>query len=950
MRKLVFLFIFSLLWGCAGTRSEKPPIKSGWVEKTLSTMSVEQKIGQMMAPAFRPVFYNDDNSSFKRLVKLVKQYHIGGAMFYRGNPYAVARDVQRLQDVADLPLLIMADFEWGISMRINEGTGFLQNMGVGATGSEAYAYEMGKITAQEGRAFGVHVAYAPVMDVNNNPDNIIINTRSYGEDPQLVGRLGTSFIRGLQEHGLYATMKHFPGHGDTDVDSHLGLPTITASAERIRNVELPPFKAAVEAGVKCVMVAHITYSAFPQMEGRPATLDPFFIKNVLRGEMGFDGLVFSDAMDMGGITKNYWGGEAAVLAINAGVDMVLIPPDFEQTYKFVVQAVQDGRISMETIDAAVRRILQAKFEQGLYQKPSIDLDNIEKIVANPVHLQKANEIADAAMTLLRDEKNVLPLATEKLDSVLVVTVTDRENSGYGASLNREVQRRVPFVKTALVDPRSTPEEIAKIITYADSVDAVITGVFVTWGSYKGSATLPDTTTKLLTKFFNLEKPMAVVSFGSPYILRSIPEVPTYLCAYGTNSLATHAAMRAVFGEISITGKLPVSIPGFYNIGDGLKIPARKMELVKDINDDILKDAYDVLEKAIADSVFPGAQIAVLHDDKLIASRGFGHQFYDPNSAKVDTKTIYDLASVTKVIATTTVSMMLWEKGRLQLDIPIKSYLPKFHGGLKDSVTFRHLLTHSSGAHWWVDLWNKTKNKAEALDYIYQLPLDFTPGDSMIYSDLGLIMGGEILQTISGKRIDELSKEMLYNPLGMRNTMYNPPKSLLPRIAPTEIGGSMNRGLIHGDVHDENTFFFSGVSSHAGLFSTAEDLAKQAQMLLNGGVYQHRRYMWPSTIKYWTSRQHMPEWSSRALGWDTPSEHGSLAGDYFSKGSFGHTGFTGTSIWIDPNRKIAIILLTNRVHPTRKRGGIREVRRAFYNATMKALLNKMGEEVEDVPKK
>jgi len=338
----------------------------------------------------------------------------------------------------------------------------------------------------------------------------------------------------------------------------------------------------------------------------------------------------------------------------------------------------------------------------------------------------------------------------------------------------------------------------------DSAQAVIVGAFVKWGSYKGSVTLPDTTAKLLTQFFEIDKPMAVISFGSPYVLRQVPNVPSYLCAYGTKPLAVRAATRAIFGEIPLTAKLPVSIPGFHKIGDGLDRSARTMELVKKIDDKDLQDAYAVLNQAIADSIFPGAQVAVVRNGNLIASRGFGRQAYDPASTEIDTKTIYDLASVTKVAATTVCAMKLWERKKLLLDVPVKSYLPKFKGGEKDSVTLRHLFTHSSGAHWWVDLWNKADNKEEALDYIYELPLDYTPGDSMIYSDLGLILIGEILETITGKRIDMLADDLIYKPLGLKNTMFNPPQALLPRISPTEIGGSMNRDLIHGDVHDENT--------------------------------------------------------------------------------------------------------------------------------------------------
>jgi CubicO group peptidase (beta-lactamase class C family) len=473
---------------------------------------------------------------------------------------------------------------------------------------------------------------------------------------------------------------------------------------------------------------------------------------------------------------------------------------------------------------------------------------------------------------------------------------------------------------------------------------------VRWGSFRGTVSLPDTTAKFLNQLLKKDKPMAVIAFGSPYLLRQIPEAPSYLCAYQTDPPAVSAAIRALFGEIPLAAKLPVSIPGLYNIGDGIDKPAYEMELVKNIDDGILSDAYNVLETAIADSVFPGAQIAIVRNDTLIASRSFGRQTYDLDSPAITPATIYDLASVTKVAATTVTAMQLWENDKIKLDIPVKSYLPEFTGSAKDSVTMRHLLTHSAGAHWWVDLWNKAQNKEEALNYIYQLPLDYTPGDSMIYSDLGLILIGQILETVTGKPVDRLAAEMIYKPMGMDNTMFNPPKDLLSRIAPTEIGGSMNRGLIHGDVHDENAFFFNGVAPHAGLFSTAEDFAALAQMLLNGGIYKHHRFFSPHTIKYWTSRQNIPEGSERALGWDTPSDHGSSAGDSFSGGSFGHLGFTGTSLWIDPNRKIAIILLTNRVYPTRERGGMYEVRRNFYNRAMRALLKDMGEDVEDVAKK
>ena len=442
MIKYISIFTAILLLGCAGTAQKK---KSNWVDEKLAGMTIEQKIGQMMGISFVPRFLNHDNLQYLRLVKLVNDYHIGGVMFFKGMPYEVARSIERLQAETEIPLLVMADTEWGLSMRVEQSTDFLQNMAIGATDSEEYAYEIGKITANEAKAIGVHFGYAPVMDVNNNPDNIIINTRSYSEDPKQVARLGAAFIRGMQEHGVFATAKHFPGHGDTNIDSHLNLPTVTASKNRIQNIELRPFQAAVDAGVKAVMVAHITYSAFPQMEGRPATLDAFFIQDVLRKKMGFKGLVFTDAMDMGGVTENYWSGEAAVLAINAGVDMVLLTPNFESTFRFIVKAVKGGRIPMQRIDEAVKRILQAKLELGLNKKPVLDIEKLEAVLAKPEFLRKSEEIANASMTLLRDNKNVLPFQAENIDSVLVVTITDEEGRAYrGSPLNREVEKRIPM--------------------------------------------------------------------------------------------------------------------------------------------------------------------------------------------------------------------------------------------------------------------------------------------------------------------------------------------------------------------------------------------------------------------------------------------------------------------------------------------------------------------------
>ena len=435
MIKIIYLLATLSMFGCASMSARSG---ESWVRYHLKNMTLKEKIGQIMVPAYAPRFYNEENHQFKRLLKLVREYKVGGVMLWRGNAYSVARSIDRLQAAAALPLLVLADMEWGLPQRVDGSTRFLENMATGATGNEEYAYEIGRITADEAKAIGIHIGLAPVMDVNSNPDNIIINTRSFGEDPALVSKMGTAFIRGLQAGGIYATAKHFPGHGDTDIDPHMFLPSITASMDRIRSFELPPFKAAVEAGVKCVMVAHITFSQVKQMGGRPSTLDPYFIKDILRKEMGFDGLVITDAMNMGSIINNYWSGEAAVMAINSGSDIVLLSPNFETTFEFVLNAAIEGRIEMGRIDEAVGRILRAKADHGLERKPVFNFANLERVMSKTKSAIKAEEISNSAMTLVRDDKNVFPFEAEKEDYLLFAGRLSPEK---GPDVSIEVARR-----------------------------------------------------------------------------------------------------------------------------------------------------------------------------------------------------------------------------------------------------------------------------------------------------------------------------------------------------------------------------------------------------------------------------------------------------------------------------------------------------------------------------
>ena len=431
-----------------------------------------------------------------------------------------------------------------------------------------------------------------------------------------------------------------------------------------------------------------------------------------------------------------------------------------------------------------------------------------------------------------------------------------------------------------------------------------------------------------------------MAFGSPYLLRQAPQIPVYLAAYGGIESAQRAAVGALFGEFDIAGQLPVTLPGLFPYGHGLKIAQRTMSLrpaaaeTAGFKPGTFAEVDTTVESFIERKAFPGAVVAVGRDGALVHLKAYGKRTYDPSAPAMTLDTLFDLASLTKVIVTTTMAMMMVDEGRLDLDRPVREYFPKFTGGGKDKVTVRHLLTHSSGVDWWAPLYKDAHSLPEYLNRIIPMELKYEPGTKSVYTDLGVLMLGDILERVSGSDLDTFAKTRLFEPMKMRDTGYRPPESLKARIAPTEIDNEWRKRLVWGEVHDENAAGLGGVAPHAGLFGAAEDLARFATMLLNGGVFENRRYISPSTVAQFTARANVPD-SSRALGWDTPSANSS-AGTLMSKAAFGHTGFTGTSMWMDPETKTFVVILTNRVHPTRENNQIREARPAIADAVMRGL--------------
>src|SRR5467141_1460442 len=946
----------------AKSRPKKlPPAANAWVEATLRKMSVDEKIGQLLFATYHGSLTATDTAAYQQMMHDVTDLHVGGFInITHGSPLGIVKSQayptavlnNQLQSKSKLPLLIGADFERGTAMRLDEGTSFPTAMALAAGGDSKDAYTMGKITALESRAVGVQWIYAPDADVNNNPGNPIINTRSFGEDPARVGEFVSAFVRGVEENGGLATAKHFPGHGDTAADSHIDLPVIRADRARLNTLELVPFRAAISSGVGSIMTGHLNVPALEPDPNTPATLSSRVLTDLLRGQLGFQGLVVTDAMDMGGITVRYAPGDAAVCAFLAGADALLMPPVPDAAYEALLAAAHSRQISKERLDASVRRILEAKARLGLQKNRLVDVAALNEKFGRMAWQAESQEISDRGITLLRDTAQRLPLYGTKPARALLVCLYADPEPYPGEDLERELRRRFDSVATLRADTTFAKAENLKL-PGPDSYDVAILALFVRVSDRKGDVDVPADQFPLIQQIYKMGKPVISVGLGSPYLIERFPQAETWLSAFGISDVAQISVARALFGEIPIRGRLPVTIPGVdLKAGYGMQVPANPMTLQPmDVRGEaLLKPAFEVVQKAIGDRAFPGAALAVGYRGKL-SVHAFGNLKYDAKSPTVNPDTMYDIASLTKVVVTTTLVEKLVEgdfPSPLNLDAPIERYLPEWSKGpqqeWRHKVTVRNLMTHTSGLPPFKEYWRTSTSKQETLGRIFAEPLEYEPGTKVSYSDLGIILMAEIIQRLTGKPLNVLANENIFGPLGMKHSMYNPPKAIWPEIAPTEFDSQLRHRLVQGEVHDENAFAIGGVSGHAGVFSTAGDLAVFCQMLLNGGVYAHQRILKRATIVEFTVPQPLAQ-NARTLGWVVPTE-GSSSGHYFSSHSYGHTGFTGTTIWIDPDRQLFVVLLTNRVHPTRENHKIAEVRPAVHDAVMKAL----GLAVEAAPAK
>ena len=948
-----------LLMTLSASAQKKPAAKSGpirrrsgWAGRTLAHMTLGEKIGQMLMIYYFGRFTSSESPDYRETLREIDHRHVGGLILgttggplgiRRSQVYPTAVTLNEFQRRAKVPLLVGADFETGTAMRLEEGTSFPAAMAIAATADPRLAYQEGKIVAREARAAGLQWIFAPVADVNDNPLNPIINTRSFGEDPASVSAYVENFIRGVQDNGAMAAAKHFPGHGDVSVDSHLALPTVPGDGTELESIELVPFRAAIAAGVDSIMIGHLDVPAFEPDGNVPATLSYPIMTGLLRDQLGFQGLIITDAMDMGGVTTLYPPGEAAVRAVEGGADVLLMPPVPDAAREALKRAVRTARIPEQRIDESVRRILEAKERLGLVQDRYVNVSRLNGKFALPEYKNESQDTADRGVTLLRNSDNIVPLEATKPMRVLLVCISADPDPYPGATLESAIAWRVDSLTALRADTKHFPVRDLKLPP-PDTYDAAIAALFVRVADRKGNVAFPDDQRNFVNQMLATGKPTVILAFGSPYLISRFPKAKTWIGEFSANDVSQTAAARALFGQVPFVGQIPVTVPDVVQRGDGLQLAANPMTLqpAPPSMSDRLKPVYDLLDRAVASNAFPGGVLAVGSHDQ-VAIHPFGKLSRGAKWPKVDAHTLYDIASITKVVVTTTTAELLWQQGRLDLDAPVSRYLPTFldaaksdpHPAWRSRVTVRNLMLHDAGLPATVQFFRHTKGSHAIIARALATPVEYEPGTQAVYSDLSMILLGEIEHRLTGQTLDLFAKQNILGPLGMTHSMFNPPRKRRTNMAPTEDDKTFRKRLVWGEVHDENAWAMGGVAGHAGLFSTAGDLSIFAQTMLNGGIYAHTRILDRATIAKFTRRDEIGN-SARALGWDVVLQPDSSAGKYFSREAYGHLGFTGTSLWIDPPKDLFVILLSNRVNPARANEQIREVRPALHNAICEAL--------------
>ncbi len=943
-----------------------------WVDSVLTKLTPEERIGQLFMIRS---YANADPSYYREIEAQIKKYNIGGICFFKGAPTAQAILTNRYQQLSKTPLFISIDGEWGLGMRLDSILSFPRQMVLGAIQNDSLIYQMGLEIGRQMKRIGVNINFAPVVDINNNPKNPVINNRSFGENRFKVATMSYAYMRGLQDMGIIAVAKHFPGHGDTEVDSHYILPTIHHDIKTIKEIDLYPFKQLISEGIAGIMVAHLRVPALDSLPNSISTLSKPIVTDLLKGELKFKGLVFTDAMEMKGLADNADSKMVEVKAILAGNDVLLLPVDIGRAVQNIREAIEKGLISQSVIDERCRKILIYKYKVGLAQLKPVVLKNLLNDLSSITATELNQELIQSSVTIAKNLNNLIPLKTDSL-RLATVCVGDTISNEFEQSVDLYTKADHYYLKFD-----TTGNENSALVSKLKDYKVIAIDVRKTVDSPAKNYGIKKQLLMFIDSLSKLGPKIIVHLPANAYALSMFDnKVNSMVITYRDRPNVGYWAAQAIFGGIPVSGRLPVTASNEYTVGTGTDHEAVRLGFSTPesigIDSKDLSRIDSIVHAGIHAKAFPGCRVLVAIENKIIFDKAYGYHTYD-TIEPVKLNDIFDLASVTKVAASTLAVMKLYEENKIDLTKRLDRYLVEYKKSNKRWLHLDEILAHQArlvpfipfytrtlsrdfpnkkyfrksqtddfNIHVADSLWLRSNYKDSIFEIVRQSPL--LEKTEYKYSDLSMYLMYLIVERYGGMSFEEYIKNKIYKPLGLQTIGFNPlerfPKS---RILPTENDTIFRHQLIQGYVHDPGAAMMGGVCGHAGLFSDAYDLASIMQMLINGGRYNGVQLFKPETITYFT-KEHFSATNRRGLGWDkqlfTPAENGPCCISA-SQESFGHSGFTGTFVWADPITKIVYVFLSNRVYPDAENNKISEmnirtnIQQVVYDALFKSQVRK-----------
>ncbi len=932
------------------------------IDSVFQSLSLDQKIGQLIMTSG---YSSSERYNLGELEYLVRNYQIGGIIFLKGSPHKQALMTNQLQQQSKIPLMIGMDAEWGLHMRLDSVINFPRQMALAATDSDSLIYEFAQSVAFQCKRLGVHINFAPVVDINNNPLNPVINDRAWGDSKKQVIRFSEIYMNGLQQNGILACIKHFPGHGDTETDSHFDLPVIPFSQKRLDTLELAPFQYLIDKGAKSLMTAHLYVPALEPMKNLPSSLSQRIIRYKLRDSMGFNGLIFTDALNMKGVTKFYKRGQLEVMALMAGNDILLFPEDVPMAVAAIKTALDSCLIPMEQFEQSVKRMLEAKYQLGiLHQTKLIDTANLIADLNNARDTKLQAVLAEHIITGIRWDKKEKSKAKQKC---ALIALGDKSHNSF-----QQMMLRYGNYDCFGISPNTKPIFYANLIAYLkqEDYDKIIFSVHNTNRYAKRNYGLNSQDLELM-RLVSEYTATDVVSFGIPYNLSFFDNAKNLLVAYQDLPFMQEKAAMALSGVMPISGKLPVSFGGHESLEvftfDSTLLHFDKPERFGYLETDF-SNIDSIIQYAIQEKAMPGCQVFVSKGNQVLLNKSYGYHDYD-KTTEVSENDLYDIASITKIASTTLIIMDLYERKKIELDDNISKYIKELKKTDKARITIKELLTHTSGLKAWIPFYESTTNKEDlyfchepnsffcepvargyftnpnmrdsVLKWIAESKLN--KSGQYLYSDLGFYLLQMAIEKITKTTLDKYFEKHFAEPMQLSHITFKPKeKKTYLCTVPTEYDYIFRQQQINGTVHDPGAAMLGGVAGNAGLFSNAVSLATLFQPFFYQGYYRNQKYFKPSTIELFCKAQNKN--NRRGLGFDKPElnlEKSTPCSKYASPASFGHSGFTGTFIWIDPTYDLVYVFLSNRVNPDASNNKLVKwnVRTAIQDEIYKILLEK-----------